>query len=79
MSEQYSAEIHVPSIAKDEDLKVEISRDDFEDIYSENAEKIEELLELALQEAGLDKDDIHEVVLVGGSTRMPWVRAWLIE
>ena len=34
-------------------------------------------LEAALEEAGMEKEEINNVVVVGGSTRIPWVKQWL--
>ena len=34
---------------------------------------------MAIEDSELSKDEINKVVLVGGSSRIPWVRAWLEE
>ena len=34
-------------------------------------------LEAALEDASMSKEEINEVLLVGGSTRIPWVRRML--
>ena len=42
-------------------------------------ERLEKPLDDALAEAGLAKDEIDDVILMGGSTRIPFVRKWLAE
>ena len=34
-------------------------------------------LDAALESAKLEKEEIHEIVLMGGSSRLPYVRNWL--
>ena len=37
-------------------------------------EKLQAPLDAALEDASLSKEEITEVLLVGGSSRIPWVR-----
>jgi molecular chaperone DnaK len=53
--------------------RVEITREMFEQAISSLMSRIDILLEVALEEAGLKPSDIDKVLLVGGSTRMPVV------
>ena len=55
----------------DNDLKIEITRDEFEEKLSNYVVKTELLVEKALLEVKLAAENIDEVLLVGGSTRMP--------
>jgi len=48
-----------------------VSRDEFEAAISEYVAKTEILLDATLEQANLTVDDIDEVILVGGSTRIP--------
>ena len=34
---------------------------------------------MALEHAELSNDEVKHVVLVGGSTRIPWIKKWLTE
>ena len=54
--------------------KREITRDQIESLTMELVERTLVPCRLALKDADLTPDDIDEVVLVGGSTRMPLVR-----
>ncbi|UCE98947.1 MAG: Hsp70 family protein [Planctomycetota bacterium] len=55
-------------------LKVEISRKMFEDAISPLLARIDILLEVVIEEAGVKPSGIDKVLLVGGSTRVPLVR-----
>ena len=37
------------------------------------SEKITKCLDIALEACEMGKDEIDEIVLVGGSTRLPWI------
>ncbi len=60
-------------------LDLEVSRTEFEemisDLVSETSKKVEE----ALAEANISAEDIGEIILVGGTTRMPLVQTTLSE
>jgi len=56
------------------DLNVDISRSIFEDLISDKIDATEESIENALEDADLTRDDIDRVILVGGSTRIPYVQ-----
>jgi molecular chaperone DnaK len=52
----------------------EISKDKFEKLIKEKFVKIEMLIESVLEELNLEPSDINNVVLVGGSSRIPLVK-----
>ncbi|PAV65216.1 hypothetical protein WR25_14539 [Diploscapter pachys] len=52
----------------------EMTRDEFKELNDDLLKSIEQPMEAALQDANLDKEAVDEVVLVGGSTRLPAVR-----
>jgi chaperone protein DnaK len=54
--------------------KRELTRDQLESLTMELVERTLAPCHFALKDAGLTPDDIDEVILVGGSTRMPLVR-----
>lgn len=60
-------------------IEVTITRDEFEDgahgIFENIIKPVEDALELAV----MAKDEIDHVILMGGSTRIPWVKNWLME
>src|SRR5262245_36046768 len=63
-----------PSPAARAGYRRPITRVDFEDVIRPLIERTLEPCRQALADAGLERSDIDEVVLVGGSTRIPLVR-----
>jgi len=55
-------------------LRVEITREMFEDAIAELVSRTEILLEVAVKESGGKKEQIDKVLLVGGSTRIPLIQ-----
>jgi len=55
-------------------LELTLSRAKFEDLSHDLLDRCKKPVEQALSDAGLTKNDINEVVLVGGSTRIPAVQ-----
>jgi molecular chaperone DnaK len=60
-------------------LKIELTREMFEEAISSLIARTEMLLEVALEEASLTPSDIDSVLLVGGSTRIPLVQERLTK
>ena len=60
-------------------LDVELSRREFEDLIRPLVRSTLEAVDRALKDAGLRARDLHRVLLVGGSTRIPLVRHLLAE
>jgi len=74
LSAANSAEINVDALYEGEDFHVMLTREKFEEINKAHFDKIIPVIEKCITCAKLTKDKIHDVVLVGGSTRMPKVR-----
>lgn len=55
-------------------VRVEITREQFQQAVESLVTRTEILIEVALEEAGIKVDDINKVLLVGGSTRMPVIK-----
>jgi molecular chaperone DnaK (HSP70) len=51
-----------------------LSRNEFEEINAQLFDAVVDPINAALEDAGVKFEDIDEIVLVGGSTRMPRVR-----
>ena len=70
--------IHLPFITAGKDgpkhIETALTRDKFEDLCQELIQKCRIPVEKALSDARLEKSDINEVVLVGGSTRIPAIQ-----
>jgi len=55
-------------------MRVEVTREMFEEAISSLMSRTDILVEVALEEAGLKPSKINKVLLVGGSTRIPFVQ-----
>ncbi len=77
LSSRKETEINLPFITATDDgpihLEESMTRAKFESLTADLIDRTVEPTEQALEDAGYDKDDIDEVLLVGGSTRMPQV------
>src|SRR5512140_641680 len=78
LSSLVEAESNLPYITADASgprhLQMRLSRSRFEQMSAELLERCRTPFESALRDAGLKPSEIDEVVLVGGSTRMPAVQ-----
>lgn len=78
LSSQQSTDINLPFISYDasgaKHLQMTISRADFERLVDDLIERCRIPVENALKDAKLSPEQIDEVVLVGGSTRVPKVQ-----
>ncbi|TWT57854.1 Chaperone protein DnaK [Thalassoglobus neptunius] len=73
LSTLQSTEINLPFIHEAKHLQVTISRSKFEQLIDPLVDRCKKPVELALKDAKLSPSDIDEIVLVGGSTRVPLV------
>ena len=69
--------IELDSLMDGKDYATSITRARFEELNIDLFRKCMEPVEKCLRDAKMDKSDIHEVVLVGGSTRIPKVQQLL--
>ncbi|RMG94007.1 MAG: molecular chaperone DnaK [Deltaproteobacteria bacterium] len=60
-------------------LQETLTRDTLEELTSDLVERTVEICERTLEQSGVDKDDLDDVILVGGMTRMPLVRKRVAE
>ncbi len=78
LSNRKETTITLPFIAADDDgpkdLEASLTRAKFESLTSDLVERTVDPTEQALEDAGFTKSDIDEVILVGGSTRMPMIQ-----
>jgi len=79
LSTSVQTDINLPFITADasgpKHLQMSLSRAKLEELADPIIEKMRRPCEQALEDAKLSKSDIDEVILVGGSTRMPCVQA----
>lgn len=79
LSSVVETEVNLPFIissARNEALHLQklLTRAQLEELTEDLVERTIQICEMTLEEAGLDKEDIEDVVLVGGMTRMPRVQ-----
>ncbi|AXG07358.1 molecular chaperone DnaK [Haloplanus rubicundus] len=83
LSSRKETDINLPFITATDSgpihLETSLTRAKFESLTSDLLERTVEPTEQALADAGYSKGDIDEVILVGGSTRMPQVQAKVEE
>ncbi len=83
LSSHEVATVTLPFIAHTErgalHFKRKIKRTELEDIIEPYAQRTLECCERAMKDAGLGNRDINEVILVGGSSRIPMVRRYVRE
>jgi molecular chaperone DnaK len=83
LSSRKETTINLPFIAADDegpkDLEASLTRAKFESLTAGLVERTVGPTEQALSDAGLSKTDIDEVILVGGSTRMPMIQEQVEE
>ncbi|PVD38088.1 hypothetical protein C0Q70_00699 [Pomacea canaliculata] len=79
LSSSAEASIEIDSLYEGIDFYTRITRARFEELCGDLFRKTLEPVEQALRDAKLDKRQIHEVVLVGGSTRIPRIQKMLSE
>lgn len=75
LSANSEAPLNVESIMNDVDASSKLTREQMEELIAPVLERVQAPIEQALAESGLTLDELHSVELVGGSTRVPAVRA----
>lgn len=79
LSSQKTTKIEIESFHKGEDFSETLTRAKFEELNADLFKKTLKPVEQVLKDAKLKKTDIDDIVLVGGSTRIPKVQAMLEE
>ncbi|TFK25540.1 heat shock protein [Coprinopsis marcescibilis] len=79
LSSQQTTKIEIESFENGQDLSEVLTRAKFEELNADLFKKTMKPVEQALKDAGLKKGEIDEIVLVGGSTRIPRVQHMLKE
>ena len=74
LSSSSEANVEIDALMDGIDFYTKVSRARFEELCSDLFRATLQPVERALQDAKMDKGDIHDVVLVGGSTRIPKVQ-----
>jgi molecular chaperone DnaK len=80
LSSDTKTRIHLPGIGADEDgagldLDMDVTREQLEELTHDLVDRSIATCERILQEAGSSRESLDEILLVGGQSRMPLVRA----
>ena len=79
LSSQMSTRIEIESFFEGHDLSEPLTRAKFEEINMDLFRRTLKPVEQVLKDAGVKKDEVDDIVLVGGSTRIPKVQEMLKE
>ena len=74
LSNATQASIEIDALVDGIDLNIVITRAKFENLCDAAFKRTIAPLDQVLRDAKMSKDDIHEIVMVGGSTRIPKIR-----
>uniref|UniRef100_A0A2N9HLN5 Uncharacterized protein n=1 Tax=Fagus sylvatica TaxID=28930 RepID=A0A2N9HLN5_FAGSY len=77
LSSQHQVRVEIESLVDGIDFSEPLTRASFEELNMDLFKKTMGPVKKALEDAGLKKTDIHEIVLVGGSIRIPKVQQLL--
>ncbi|KAI3445672.1 hypothetical protein Pfo_002337 [Paulownia fortunei] len=79
LSSQHQVRVEIESLFDGVDFSEPLTRARFEELNMDLFKKTMGPVKRALEDSNLKKSDIHEIVLVGGSTRIPKVQQLLKE
>ncbi|CEL58561.1 78 kDa glucose-regulated protein homolog OS=Aspergillus kawachii GN=bipA PE=3 SV=1 [Rhizoctonia solani AG-1 IB] len=79
LSSQMSTKLEIESFENGNDFSETLTRSKFEELNIDLFRKTMKPVEQVLKDAGVKKDDISDIVLVGGSTRIPKVQQLIKE
>jgi len=79
LSSQHQARVEIESFFDGEDFSETLTRAKFEELNMDLFRKTMDPVRKVLEDADLQKHEVHEIVLVGGSTRIPKVQQLIRE
>lgn len=79
LSTEHSTTIEIDSFFEGKDFSEPLTRARFEELNSDLFRSTLKPVEKVMQDSGLSKSDIHDIVLVGGSTRIPKIQQLVKE
>ena len=71
--------IELNGIMNGEDLFIQISRDKFEELCDDLFKKCIQVIDPLINDSGLKKEQINEIILIGGSSRIPKIQSMLTQ
>lgn len=79
LSHVTETEVNIPFVAGDKHIRLKITEDELDAMSMHLIEKTVDPVKKCLRDAGLKPQDIDDVILVGGMTRMPRIRKTVSE
>ncbi|EFC38218.1 hypothetical protein NAEGRDRAFT_83309 [Naegleria gruberi] len=79
LSSQHEARVEIESLHDGIDFSTKLTRAKFEQLNNDLFVKTLKPVEQVLRDSKLSKEDVQEIVLVGGSTRIPKVQQLLVD
>ena len=79
LSSTAQTSIEIDSLFEGVDFYTSITRARFEELNMDLFRKCMEPVEKCLRDSKMDKSSVHEIVMVGGSTRIPKVQSLLVD
>jgi len=74
LSSQHSVKVEIDNFAEGIDFSETLTRARFEELNTDLFRKTLKPVQIVMKDSGLKKSEVHEIVLVGGSTRIPKVQ-----
>jgi len=74
LSSQTQVRVEIESLFEGQDLSETLTRARFEELNADLFKKTLKPVETVMSDAKLEKSEVHEIVMVGGSTRIPKVQ-----
>jgi len=74
LSSQFQVKLEIDNFAEGIDFSETLTRARFEELNNDLFRKTLKPVQIVLKDSGLKKSEIHEIVLVGGSTRIPKIQ-----
>ena len=79
LSSSSNATIDVETLAEGIDFSYQITRARFEALCADLFKKVISPVEKVLRDGGMSKSEVHEIIMVGGTTRIPKIQSMLSE
>ncbi len=79
LSSMNESEIEIDALSEGKDFSIKITRGEFETLCDKYFKKCITCLEKTIKESGISKDKIDNVLIVGGSTRIPKIQEMIKE
>jgi len=74
LSSQHQVKIEIDNFAEGIDFSETLTRARFEELNNDLFRKTLKPVQIVMKDSGLKKSEVHEIVMVGGSTRIPKVQ-----